>query len=105
MRPMVIAGLGLGLAAAVGAPALACTDNDPLGCSVASNIVTQTVDMTPTYAGTLMEGGVGQRSVAAVNRYMTDKIRPLAKADLRSEVGLQGGVTASGDPSGAQAPK
>lgn len=96
----------LALATLVAAqPALACTDKDPLGCSVSQNITTQAVDMNPTYAGTLMEGGVGQRSASAVNRYMTDKIRPLVRADLRSEVGLQGGAAASKDPASAGGPK
>jgi hypothetical protein len=95
----------LALALVTAAPALACTDKDPLGCSVKQNIVTQTVDMNPTYAGTQMEGGVGQRSANAVNRYMNDKIRPLARTDLRSEVGSQGGISAAKDPSGVQAPQ
>lgn len=95
----------LALALVAAAPALACTDKDPLGCSVQQNITTQAVDMNPSYAGTLMEGGVGQRSTSAVNRYMTDKIRPLARADLRSEVGAQGGISAAKDPSGVQAPE
>lgn len=86
-------------------PAFACTDKDPMGCSVQQNIATQVIDMNPTYAGTLMEGGVGQRTTAAVNRYMTDKIRPLVRADLRSEVGLQGGAAASKDPTSTGAPK
>lgn len=101
MRIPVLAALVL----AVAPPAIACTDKDPLGCSVQQNITTQVVDMNPTYAGTLMEGGVGQRTTGAVNRYMTDKIRPLARADLRSEVGEQGGVSAAKDPSGSQAPQ
>ncbi len=101
MRIPVLAALAL----AVAPPAMACTDKDPLGCSVQQNITTQVVDMNPTYAGTLMEGGVGQRSSNAVNRYMTDKIRPLTRTDLRSEVGSQGGVAAAKDPSGVQAPE
>ncbi len=67
------------------------------GASVRNNIAVQTVDMAPRYEGKLMEGGVGQRGAAAVRRYMTDKIRPLAQVGGKAEVGSQGGA-ASGTP-------
>lgn len=92
--------LVLSLLAGVAAPAGAAANKD-FGCSVQSNIEMQAVDMDPQYAGDLIEGGVGQRSSAAVKRYMTDKIRPLIRSDLRSAVGLQGGASKSGDVSGS----
>jgi hypothetical protein len=81
------------------APAFATADKD-FGCTVRQNIESQTVDMNPKYQGTLMEGGIGQRSASAVNRYMTDKVKPLLSIDGRSEVGRQGGVSQSGDSAG-----
>ncbi|TPE61821.1 hypothetical protein FJQ54_07970 [Sandaracinobacter neustonicus] len=86
-----LAASGLVLAVALSAPAVASEDKD-FGCTVTRNIETQTVDMNPRYAGTLMEGGVGKRSAAAVARYMTDKIRPLTKLDGSAAVGAQGGA-------------
>ena len=77
-------------AAAASSPVLA-NDKD-FGCTVRQNIEVQTVNMDPRYEGTLMEGGVGIRSAAAVRRYMTDKIRPLTGASMDSAVGQQGGA-------------
>lgn len=77
------------------------SDKD-FGCTVRQNIEVQTVNLDPKYEGTLMEGGVGIRSAAAVRRYMTDKIRPLPSANSDSAVGQQGGVTnqSSGEVTG-----
>lgn len=88
----------IALVALPGTPGFASPDPE-FGCTVRQNIETQTVDLNPRYQGTLMEGGIGQRSAAAVNRYMTDKTRPLLRMDGRSEVGQQGGVAQSGDVS------
>ena len=79
------------LVAAISSPAVASEDKD-FGCTVTRNIQAQTIDMNPQYAGTLMEGGVGKRSAAAVARYMTDKNRPLTKLDGSAAVGAQGGA-------------
>lgn len=92
----ILASTLIALLALPSTPGFASADSD-FGCTVRQNIETQTVDMNPKYEGTLMEGGVGQRSAAAVNRYMTDKVRPLIRMDGRSEVGQQGGVAASND--------
>jgi hypothetical protein len=83
--------------AALSSPALAVEDKE-FGCTVKHNIEVQTVDMDPKYVGDLMEGGIGQRSSAAVRRYQTDKIRPLIRVDGRTAVGAQGG--SSGGSSG-----
>lgn len=80
--------------AALSSPASA-NDRD-FGCTVRQNIEVQTVNMDPRYEGTLMEGGVGIRSAAAVRRYMTDKIRPLPGANMASAVGQQGGASTDG---------
>jgi hypothetical protein len=94
--------LATGLAALVALPTpAAATEPKDFGCSVRQNLEAQVVDMDPQYAGDLVEGGVGQRSSAAVKRYMTDNIRPLIRSDLRSAVGLQGGASKSGDVSGS----
>ena len=73
----------------------AASDKD-FGCTVRQNIEVQTVNLDPRYEGTLMEGGVGIRSAAAVRRYMTDKIRPLPGANMSSSVGQQGGASSDG---------
>ncbi len=79
---------------ALGAGTTAQAQDPDFGCTVRQNIEVQTVNMDPQYEGTLMEGGVGLRSVAAVRRYMTDKVRPLVSASLASSVGQQGGAGA-----------
>ena len=94
-----IAASSLVLIAGLASPALAVDDKE-FGCTVKHNIEVQTVDMDPKYAGTLMEGGVGQRSSAAVRRYQTDKIRPLIRLDGRTGVGSQGGAAASSGSGG-----
>ncbi len=91
---------GLALSAGLAAPAAAGAEK-PFGCAVKQNVEAQVVDMDPQYAGDLVEGGVGQRSSAAVRRYMTDRIRPLIRSDLRSAVGSQGAAAKSGDVSGS----
>ncbi|WP_374387415.1 hypothetical protein [Sandaracinobacter sp.] len=86
------------LVAAISSPAVASEDKD-FGCTVTQNVEVQTVDMNPRYAGTLMEGGVGKRSAAAVSRYMTGQIKALAQISGRSDLGSAGGGnTAGADP-------
>lgn len=94
-----VAASSLVLIAALSSPAMAVEDKE-FGCTVKHNVEVQTVDMDPKYAGTLMEGGIGQRSSAAVRRYQTDKVRPLLKTDGRSQVGGQGGSGGSGGSGG-----
>ncbi len=88
MRSLNLIGIAILLMAA-GSP------EPELGASVRRNVAVQTVDMNPNYNGAIMEGGLGERSVAAVKRYQTGKIRPLAKVDGSSSVGAQGGAAAS----------
>lgn len=85
-----IAASSLLLIAAMASPAVASEDKD-FGCTVTRNVEVQTVDMNPRYAGTLMEGGVGKRSAAAVNRFMTGQIKPLVQLSGRSDLGSAGG--------------
>ena len=93
-----IAASSLLLIAALSSPAVASDDKD-FGCTVTRNVEVQTVDMNPRYAGTLMEGGVGKRSAAAVSRYMTGQIKPLVQLSGRSDLGGGAGTSgASGDP-------
>lgn len=86
---------GLLLPGTLASPAFAARDRE-FGCTVQRNIEIQTIDMDPRYKGKLMEGGVGQRSSAAVRRYMTDKTRPLVTQDGRTQVGAQGGAASGG---------
>lgn len=65
------------------------------GDSIRHNVQVQLAAPTPPPAGTLMEGGVGKRSVMATRRYMTDRIRPLVSAGMDSQVGRQGGASQS----------
>ncbi|MCG2840572.1 hypothetical protein L6Q21_06215 [Sandaracinobacter sp. RS1-74] len=85
------------------ASAPASAEDKDFGCTVRRNIEVQTVNLDPRYEGTLMEGGVGVRSAAAIRRYMTDKVRPLPGASMDSAVGQQGGAgnTSGGDVTGA----
>ncbi len=95
-----VAASSLILMALMSSPAVAGEDKE-FGCTVKHNITVQAVDMDPKYAGTLMEGGVGQRSTAAVRRYQTDKVRPLLRTDGRSQVGGQGGGGSGGGTGGS----
>lgn len=53
-----------------------CTANDPtFGGAVRSNYAMQVINPDPQYEGTLVEGGNGERSAAAVERYRTDKAK------------------------------
>ena len=54
-----------------------CAGDPPLGQVVQHNIVAQAVDMEPQYAGVLVEGGDGQRTVDAMKRYKDGKVKPL----------------------------
>jgi hypothetical protein len=84
----------LAVALALVMPGTALASDRELGSCVRHNIAVQTIDPDPRYAGTLMEGGVGQRSAAAVRRYMTGNIKSLARVDGRTQVGQQGGAVA-----------
>ena len=75
------------------------------GNTVNGNIVTQTVDMNPQYAGVPIEGGSGQRSVDAVRRYMQGNVKELYRSDLRAEVGKQGGADNVATPTTAASPQ
>ncbi|WP_255325595.1 MULTISPECIES: hypothetical protein [Sphingobium] len=59
------------------APALtACTANDPtFGGAVRSNYAMQVVNPEPQHEGTLVEGGEGTRSAAAVERYRKGAVK------------------------------
>ena len=78
-------------------PVLAgCTPNDPtLGGALRSNYALQVVNPDPNYEGTLVEGGEGARSAAAVERYRTDKVK--APRSIRT---TQGGGGSGGSGSG-----
>lgn len=88
MGGRTVRGLALGLLAM---PALAaCTPNDPtLGGAVRSNYAMQVINPDPSYERTLVEGGEGARSAAAVERYRTDKVKE--PKSIRTTKGSGGG--------------
>ncbi|ANI78854.1 MULTISPECIES: hypothetical protein [Sphingobium] len=83
----------LSLAVLLVAPALAgCTTNDPtFGGAVRSNYAQQVINPDPRYEGTLVEGGEGTRSAAAVERYRTDKVKEPKSIRTTSGSGGSGG--------------
>lgn len=78
------------LASALLLPMLAgCTANDPtFGGAVRSNYAMQVINPDPHYEGTLVEGGNGQTSAAAVERYRTDKVKKAQT--IRTTSGVSG---------------
>lgn len=70
-----------------------CITDPEFGSTVDHNIVAQTIDMNPEYAGVPIEGGSGRRSAAAIGRYQAGEVKPLLKVTGESEVGKQGGAT------------
>lgn len=92
MRTLLLIGSACLLTAA-GSPALGA--DTEFGAAVRHNIAIQTVDKNPKHEGAIVEGGLGERAVAAVRRYQTGKIRPLAQMDGTSAVGAQGGAAAT----------
>lgn len=81
----------LSLAALLIAPALAaCTTNDPtFGGAVKSNYAMQVINPDQQHESTLVEGGDGARSAAAVKRYRTDAVK--APATISTTSGSSGG--------------
>ncbi len=75
------------------------------GQTVSHNIVAQTVDTDPRYAGIVMEGGSGPRNADALKRYRTGTVKALLKSDTRSDVGQQGGASAQDGAGGTATPQ
>jgi len=72
-----------------------CTANDPtFGGAVRSNYAMQVINPDPQYEGTLVEGGNGQTSAAAVERYRTDKVKQ--PKSIRTTSGISGGSSGGG---------
>jgi type IV pilus biogenesis protein CpaD/CtpE len=73
-----------------------CTANDPtFGGAVKSNYAMQVVNPDPHYEDALTEGGDGERSAAAVERYRTGKVKP-PKAIRTTQGSGNGGGNGSG---------
>jgi type IV pilus biogenesis protein CpaD/CtpE len=83
----------LSLAAMLIAPALAgCTTNDPtFGGAARSNYAQQVINPDPRYDRTIVEGGDGTKSAAAVERYRTDKVKKPATISTTSGTSGSGG--------------
>lgn len=65
---------------------------DPeFGATVRGNLATQAGPL-PRYEETQIPGATGRTSVAAYQRFIAGKQKALVKADLRAEVGQQGGA-------------
>lgn len=75
------------------------------GQTVNHNILAQTVDTDPRYAGVVMEGGSGQRSADALKRYRTGTVKALLKSNSKSSVGEQGGASAQDSAAGTATPQ
>lgn len=75
------------------------------GHTVSHNILAQTVDTDPRYAGVLMEGGSGPRGADALKRYRTGTVKALLKSNSKSSVGEQGGASAQDSASGTATPQ
>ncbi|AMK18458.1 MULTISPECIES: hypothetical protein [Sphingobium] len=89
----------LSLAAMLAVPALAgCTANDPtFGGAVRANYAQQVINPEPRYDGTIVEGGDGSKSAAAVERYRTDKVKkPATISTTQGSGGGAGGGSGSG---------
>jgi type IV pilus biogenesis protein CpaD/CtpE len=72
-----------------------CTANDPtFGGAVRSNYAMQVINPDPQYEGTLVEGGNGQTSAAAVERYRTDKVKQ--PTSIRTTSGISGRSSGGG---------
>ena len=86
----------LSLAVMLIAPALAgCTANDPtFGGAVRSNYAMQVINPDPQHEGTLVEGGEGTRSAAAIERYRKDAVKK--PATISTTAGSGGGSGGSG---------
>jgi type IV pilus biogenesis protein CpaD/CtpE len=87
MRTLPIPALsGLALLALSG-----CATTDPqFGSVVQNNIIAQTVDLEPVYAGVPIEGGNAARTVDGVRRYTSGAVKPLVAGSL-SKTGSGGG--------------
>ncbi len=81
-------------------PALAgCTANDPtFGGAVRSNYAMQVINPEPRYEGTIVEGGDGSKSAAAMERYRTDKVKKPTR--MSTTQGVSGGGGAGGGSGG-----
>jgi hypothetical protein len=66
---------------------------DPgFGQTVENNIVAQTIDMTPNYAGVPGAGANGKRSTDAYRRYQSGNVKKLLSVAGDSRIGSQGGA-------------
>ena len=64
----------------------ACVTDTPIGSAVTNNVVAQTVDLNPRYAGVTMEGSNADRSANAYKRYLKGAITPLQRPDGKTSV-------------------
>ena len=72
-------------------PANAGPERD-LGATVRNNVVVQTIDPAPDYAGVPDPGYNGRRAADAMIRYQPGNLTPLLKPNGKSDLGGQGGA-------------
>jgi glycine betaine/choline ABC-type transport system substrate-binding protein len=93
-RPIALLVLAPVAALLVAAGPAPYSRTDPgFGMTVETNIVAQTIDMTPHYAGVPLEGSDGRRSSDAYKRYQTGTVKKLLQSTGDAKVGSQGGAT------------
>ncbi len=82
-------------------PLVACTPNDTtMGGAFRHDMATQTIDPDPEYEGELVEGGDGQRSAKAVERYHKGEVKqPVAQTTRSGGSGSGSGGGSSGGSS------
>ena len=79
------------LAGVAAIPAAACTPVDTgFGETFRWDMAQQIVDPDPVYEGTPMEGGSGERSVAAMERYLEGEVTPPVQLTTTSGAGSTG---------------
>ena len=79
-------------------PLAACTPNDTtMGGALRHDMAMQTIDPDPEYEGELVEGGDGQRSAKAVERYHKGEV----KQPVAQQTGGSGKGSSSGSSSGS----
>lgn len=70
----------------------ACTPNDPtLGGALRTSYAHQVIDPEPQYAGEQVEGGDGQHSAAAVDRYKKGTVKQPRSIRTTSSINGRGG--------------
>lgn len=82
-------GLPIIAAAALLAGTAARASDPQLGLVVQNNVAVQTIDLTPSYAGTPAPGADGIMAMESMRRYRTDKVKQPPTLRGSSQLGQQ----------------